>query len=154
MADIMQIILWAIPSGSVGAAIAWIANRKVKQAEGAKRVHDTYKVMYEDVSKLLVETQEKYEETTKITDDLVRENRLTRQAVNRLEKAIKAIQLCPNRANCPVRNELSLDADSDEGKPSRGKGGSKGQHRGREKRDTVVVDGAGEGGHGTAGDSA
>ena len=126
----------------------------MKQAEGAKQVHDTYKVMYEDVSKLLVETQKKYEETTKITDDLVHENRLTRQAVKRLEKAVKAIQLCPNRANCPVRNELSLDADNDEGKPARGKGAGKGQHDKREKRDEAMVDGASEGGHGTAGDSA
>ena len=36
---IMNILQWAIPSGGIGAAIAWIANRKVKEAEQAKRIH-------------------------------------------------------------------------------------------------------------------
>ena len=34
----MQALQWAIPSGGVGAAIAWVANRKVRQAEQAKKV--------------------------------------------------------------------------------------------------------------------
>ena len=50
---IMNILQWAIPSGGIGAAIAWIANRKVKEAEQAKRIHDTFKEMYGDVSKEL-----------------------------------------------------------------------------------------------------
>ncbi len=52
MADtVMQILTWAIPSGGIGAAISWIANRKVKTAESAKKIHDTYKEMYEDISR-------------------------------------------------------------------------------------------------------
>jgi len=87
-------------SRGIGAAIAWVANRKATAAKTAKSVHDTYKVMYEDVSTLLVETQKKYEENTKITEQLVAENNLTRRAVNRLSRAIEAIQLCPHRAAC------------------------------------------------------
>ena len=151
----MQILQWAIPSGGIGAAIAWVANRKVKSAETAKSVHDTYKVMYEDVSMLLVETQKKYEETTRITEKLVAENNLTRRAVNRLSRAIEAIQLCPHRTACPVSSELQLDEDGGEGgKGNGGKRGTKGQRKRREERDEGVVDGAGEGGHGVAGDSA
>lgn len=56
---IMNILQWAIPSGGIGAAIAWIANRKVKAAEQAKQVHDTYKSMYEDVSRELLNLQRK-----------------------------------------------------------------------------------------------
>ena len=64
MADtIFQILQWAIPSGGIGAAIAWIAEKKTRDAKTAKEVHDTYKAMYEDISALLVETQKKYEET-------------------------------------------------------------------------------------------
>ena len=157
MADtvIMQIQQWAIPSGGIGAAIAWVANRNVKEAETAKSVHDTYKVMYEDVSTLLVETQKKYEETTKITEKLVAENNLTRRAVNRLSRAIEAIQLCPHRAACPVSSELQLDeTDGEVGKQSVGKRSAKGQRKRRDERDEGVVDGAGEGGHSIAGDSA
>lgn len=158
MADtvIMQILQWAIPSGGIGAAIAWVANRKVKSAETAKSVHDTYKVMYEDVSALLVETQKKYEETTRITEKLVAENNLTRRAVNRLSRAIEAIQLCPHRTACPVSSELQLDeADGEGGKPNGGgKRGAKGQRKRRDEREEVAVDGAGKGGHGPAGDSA
>ena len=58
---ILQILQWAIPSGGIGAAIAWIANRKAASAKTAKAVHDTYKTMYEDISQLLVENQKKNE---------------------------------------------------------------------------------------------
>lgn len=114
----MQILQWAVPSGGIGAAIAWIANRKAMQAKTAKSVHDTYKAMYEDVSALLIETQKKYEETSKLTEELTSENQLTRRAVNRLSRAIEAIQLCPHRAACPVSGELSLveDDGADDGK--------------------------------------
>ncbi len=126
---ILEIIQWAIPSGGIGAAIAWVANRKATAAKTAKSVHDTYKVMYEDVSSLLVETQKKYEENTKITEQLVAENNLTRRAVNRLSRAIEAIQLCPHRAACPVSSELSLSEDGSEGKPHGEPKPAKGQRK-------------------------
>ena len=67
MADIiLQILQWAIPSGGIGAAIVWLANRSANSARNAKVVHDTYKGMYEDISKVLLETQEKYEENTRV----------------------------------------------------------------------------------------
>lgn len=109
----MQILQWAIPSGGIGVAIAWVANRKANNARQAKSVHDTYKVMYEDISRLLVETQVKYDESTRLTEKLVSENNLTRRALNRLSRAIEAIQLCPHRAACPVSGELSLSEDGD-----------------------------------------
>ena len=122
MADtILQILQWAIPSGGIGAAIAWIANRKAREAKTAKEVHDTYKTMYEDISTLLVETQKKYEETKEQIEALGAENSRTRRALNRLSRAIEAIQVCPHRANCPVSGELSLDEEADERKPSRAK---------------------------------
>ena len=107
---IMNILQWAIPSGGIGAAIAWIANRKVKDAENAKKIHDTYKSMYEDVSRLLEENRIKYEENTRALESLTNENDKTRRAFNRLSRAIEAIQTCPYRGSCPVNNELSLDA--------------------------------------------
>lgn len=145
----MQVIQWAIPSGGVGAAIAWIANRKARAAKSAKEVHDTYKAMYEDISKLLAETQEKYEQNTRTIEKLTSENALTRRAVNRLSRAVEAIQLCPHRATCPVSDELSLDTDN--GKPEGDK--PDGKKRLRHKRKKGIVDTDGEGGQREADDS-
>ena len=119
---ILNILQWAVPSGGIGAAIAWIANRKANSARTAKTVHDTYKAMYEDISRLLEETQRKYDDSKKLTEKLVSENDLTRRALNRLSRAIEAIQVCPHRSACPVRDELQNDGDG------------KGRGSGREER--------------------
>lgn len=141
---IMQFLTWAIPSGGIGAAIAWIANRKVKQAEGAKQVHDTYKAMYEDISKEWVDTQQKLEksakENAKAIEDLNKENAKTRYALNRLSRAIEAIQLCPHRASCPVSGELQNSEDDADGTDAGKARASKRQQRkpksdGREPED-------------------
>lgn len=123
---IMQIVQWAIPSGGIGAAIAWVANRRVKSAEQAKRVHDTYKEMYEDISKELLRTQKKVDESAKenarAIGDLNKENARTRYALNKLTRAIEAIQLCPHRATCPVSGELRDQEDGDGDKRGVGNG--------------------------------
>ena len=112
---ILNILQWAIPSGGIGAAIAWIANRKVKEAEQAKRIHDTFKEMYGDVSKELLAKQKELndaaEDNAKAIEELNRENARTRYALNRLTRAIEAIQLCPHRASCPVSSELQNHED-------------------------------------------
>lgn len=102
----MNLLQWALPAGSVGAVLSWIASRSLRQVRQQKETHDTFKAMYEDVSALLLKTQKKYEETNTIIDDLRAENRRTQRALNRLSRAIEAIQLCPYRAECPVRSEL------------------------------------------------
>ena len=118
---IFQILQWALPAGSIGAAIAWITEKKTRDAKTAKEVHDTYKTMYEDISALLVETQKKYEETKEQIETLGTENTRTRRALNRLSRAIEAIQVCPHRNSCPVSSELSFDEETDTGKPQRTK---------------------------------
>ena len=140
----MQILQWAIPSGGIGAAIAWVANRKVKSAQSAKSVHDTYKLMYEDISRELLATQKKVDESTKAMEGLGAENKQIRYALNRLTRAIQAIQRCPHSGNCPVSSELQLDAESDERRKASGKRGGKGQRvKGREDGAADVLDGAG-----------
>ena len=135
---ILQYLMWAIPSGGVGAAIAGIANRKIRSAKVAKEVHDTYKTMYEDISSLLVETQKKYEDTTEKIEELGTENARTRRALNRLSRAIEAIQVCPYRSTCPVSGELSVDENGDDGRPHPGKrDGGKHDERNRDKANTL-----------------
>ena len=116
---ILNILQWAILPGGIGTAIAWIANRKVKETEQAKRIHDTFKEMYDDVSKELLAKQKELndaaEDNAKAIEELNKENARTRYALNRLTRAIEAIQLCPHRASCPVSGELRHDEDDQEG---------------------------------------
>lgn len=122
MADtIFQILQWAIPSGGIGAAIAWIANRRIRTVEEKKKVEDTYKQMYDMVSAELVGLQKQNHITYEKMEELRTENDKTRRALNRLSRAIEAIQLCPHRAVCPVSSELSIGEDGSQGKPHRGK---------------------------------
>ena len=136
MTDIIRNILqWAIPSGGIGAAITWIANRKVKEAEQAKRIHDTFKEMYGDVSKELLAKQKELndaaEDNAKAIEELNKENARTRYALNRLTRAIEAIQLCPHRASCPVSGELQNQED--DGDPDAADGAGK-QRKSRQQR--------------------
>ena len=49
MADtIFQILQWAIPSGGIGAAIAWIANRRLRTVEQKKKVEEEKKKQQEN----------------------------------------------------------------------------------------------------------
>lgn len=118
---ILQILQWAIPSGGIGAAIAWIANRRLHAVESKKRVEDTYKQMYDMVSTELVGLQKQNQINYGKIEELRAENDKTRRALNRLSRAIEAIQVCPYRSSCPVSSELSLDADNNGGKSHRTK---------------------------------
>lgn len=135
---ILNILQWAIPSGGIGAAIAWIANRKVKEAEQAKRIHDTFKEMYGDVSKELLAKQKELndaaEDNAKAIEELNRENARTRYALNRLTRAIEAIQLCPHRASCPVSSELQNQEDDVDPDAADGAGKQRKQRQQRKQR--------------------
>ena len=118
---IFQILQWAIPSGGIGAAIAWIANRRLRTVEEKKKIEDTYKQMYDMVSRELISLQQQNETNYDKIENLRTDGDKMRRALNRLSRAIEAIQICPHRTACPVSVELSLDQDSDTPKPTRGK---------------------------------
>ncbi|KGI21247.1 hypothetical protein [Hoylesella timonensis] len=118
---IFQILQWAIPSGGIGAAIAWIANRRLRTVEEKKKIEDTYKQMYDMVSRELISLQQQNETNYDKIENLRTDGDKMRRALNRLSRAIEAIQICPHRTTCPVSVELSLDQDSDAPKPARGK---------------------------------
>ncbi len=103
---ILQYLAWAIPSGGIGAAIAWFANRNVRKTTEAKQIHDTYKEMYEDVSAELRAIRNENGEILERADKASQESRILKRALDRLSRAIEAIQFCPYRAECPVRAEL------------------------------------------------
>ena len=144
MADtIFQILQWAIPSGGIGAAIAWIANRRLRTVEQKKKVEDTYKQMYDMVSAELVGLHKQNRINYEKMEELRGENDKTRRALNRLSRAIEDIQLCPHRNNCPVSSELSLSEDSDKGKPQRTRQRSEGSRTADEHPQAVAAAGDG-----------
>lgn len=112
--ELTEILQWVIPSGGIGAALSWFLNRSMRNAESAKAVHDAYKAMYEDVSVLAKDLSEQNEETTRKLDELMSEHGKLRRSLNRLSRAIEAIDYCPHHAACPVSLELQLTAE-DEG---------------------------------------
>ena len=136
---IFQILQWAIPSGGIGAAIAWIANRRLRTVEEKKKVEDTYKQMYDMVSAELVGLHKQNRINYEKMEELRGENDKTRRALNRLSRAIEAIQLCPHRAACPVSGELSLSEDSDKGKQHRTRQRSEGSRTADEHPQTVAA---------------
>ena len=140
---IFQILQWAIPSGGIGAAIAWIANRRLRTVEEKKKVEDTYKQMYDMVSAELVGLHKQNRINYEKMEELRGENDKTRRALNRLSRAIEAIQLCPHRAACPVSGELSLSEDSDKGKPHRTRQRSEGSRTADEHSPAVAAAGDG-----------
>ena len=140
---IFQILQWAIPSGGIGAAIAWIANRRLRTVEEKKKVEDTYKQMYDMVSAELVGLHKQNRINYEKMEELRGENDKTRRALNRLSRAIEAIQLCPHRAACPVSGELSLSEDGDKGKLRRTRQRSEGSRTADEHPQTVAAAGDG-----------
>lgn len=140
---IFQILQWAIPSGGIGVAIAWIANRRLRTVEEKKKVEDTYKQMYDMVSAELVGLHKQNRINYEKMEELRGENDKTRRALNRLSRAIEAIQLCPHRVNCPVSSELSLSEDGDKGKPHRGKPHTEGNDTADGQHRTVAAAGNG-----------
>lgn len=111
MDTILQILQWALPSGGIGAAIAWIVNRKAQNAKTAKQVHDTYKEMYQDISDVLLKLQKNYDELSKSLDTVKTENGSLKRAINGLRRAIESINDCPYKRECPVRDRLQAEGE-------------------------------------------
>ena len=131
------------PFGRYLCCIAWIANRRLRTVEEKKKVEDTYKQMYDMVSAELVGLHKQNRINYEKMEELRGENDKTRRALNRLSRAIEAIQLCPHRAACPVSGELSLSEDSDKGKPHRTRQRSEGSRTADEHSQAVAAAGDG-----------
>jgi len=88
---VLQYLQWAFPYG-LGTAIGWLVSSALRSARTAREVHDTYKAMYEDVSR---EMQE-----------LRNENEKLYKAFVRLERAVSRAITCRYWPDCPIRGEL------------------------------------------------
>lgn len=96
MDQILSLLQWLIPSGSLVALLTWITSRRLRGSRETKEVHDTYKAMYEDVHQSLI--------------TLSNENKEIRQALIRLESALARANTCRYRDICPIKRELRQQA--------------------------------------------
>ncbi|MBQ9231575.1 MAG: hypothetical protein IJ190_10440 [Prevotella sp.] len=139
---ILLILQWAVPGG-IGGTIVWLVDRKGRKAETAKKVHDAYRAMYEEVSQDLEKQREQYERLYKELEDNRKDYLRLNRSVNRLSRAVEAIQFCPYRTNCPVRRELRLSEESGgtvrDGKSRKSAAGHRRKGDG-DKRDGTVDD--------------
>jgi hypothetical protein len=93
MTDTLTTILqWLIPSGGLGAVIAWLFSRTLRNLRQTKEVHDTYKTLYEDISNTLTDVQNELDELHK--------------ELGRFRRAVSKIYSCRYYPDCPVQHEL------------------------------------------------
>jgi len=123
--SIVDILQWLIPSGGLGAAIAWLASRSVRKARTVKEVHDAYKTMYEDVQKSLIEIRH--------------ENEKLYKAIHKLERAVNRATLCGYWDTCPVRSVLQ-DGEKCNGRKNASKSSDLGQCRNGDANDKNAAD--------------
>lgn len=89
---IYTLIQWLIPSGSLATVVVWLTNKTLRNLRATKEIHDTYKVMYEDVKVTLIA----------ISD----ENKKLCTVVARLERAVSKAPSCRYYDACPINHEL------------------------------------------------
>ena len=51
---ISNLLQWLIPSGSLATVLVWLTSKTLRTLRETKEIHDTYKVMYEDVKVTLI----------------------------------------------------------------------------------------------------
>lgn len=132
MDSISNLLQWLIPSGGLGAVLVWLTNKTLRNLRTTKEVHDTYKVLYENIRETLIELQN--------------ENNKLFKSVSRLERAISRAPACKYYANCPISDELQQH-QADNPKPKQ-----RGKRQPRNKGNTESDPGTRSGVEGSAND--
>ncbi|MBR8726485.1 hypothetical protein [Bacteroides pyogenes] len=86
------ILQWLLPAGGLGSVIVWLTNKTLRNARTTKEVHETYKILYENIQQTLIELQD--------------ENKKMYKAMGKLERAVNRASVCRYYEHCPVRVEL------------------------------------------------
>ena len=85
---ILDILMWALPSGFLSGLVTWLASRRTFNARNKKEREDTYKTLYDDLS------------TT--TLDLSRQIRKLNEKIINHETAIRKCYACRYVDRCPA----------------------------------------------------
>jgi hypothetical protein len=103
---LITLLTWLIPSGGVGAVAAWLTSRKLRTVRTDKEIHDTYKIMYDDVQQTLVAIRKENRELYDAQNNQREENEKLRIAIESLERTIAQAANCRHWDVCPIRHEL------------------------------------------------
>jgi hypothetical protein len=123
-----NILQWLIPSGGLGAVIAWLFSKVLRKLRETKEIHDTYKTLYEDISKTLISLQNEIDELHK--------------ELGRFRRAVSKIYGCRYYPDCPVQRELQ------NGETNGGRNKERKPVRQPRNRNPAVEDASGTGGEG------
>lgn len=134
---ILQLLNWGFPSGCIGVAIGWFFNRKAHNAEAAKKVHDIYKQMYDDVSAKLLEMQKENGKLQELVEKAWEESSELRRAVNRLTRALSRAKSCLYSDDCPVIDELRNNEEINRGIRPKVRTGQHRRSRSRNQQNTA-----------------
>lgn len=99
------LLQWLIPAGGFGTVIVWLTSKNLRNVRTAKEVHETYKVLYENIQQTLIELQD--------------ENKKMYKVVARLERAVNRASVCRYYDHCPVRDELQKSGQAGRVRPAR-----------------------------------
>ena len=114
--DILSILQWLVPSGALGGVVVWLTNRTIRQTRTIKEAHDTYKVMYNDVTETLIKVQDEQKQT----------NIELNKAIQQLNRTLQRAMRCRYYHQCPIRDELQKPEGFDPHKPKRQPSAKKG----------------------------
>ncbi len=107
--DILSILQWLVPSGALGGVVVWLTNRTLRQTRTIKEVHDTYKVMYNDVTETLI----------KVQDENKQANIELNKTIQQLNRTLQRAMRCRYYKQCPIRGELQKPEEHYADKPKR-----------------------------------
>ena len=103
MDTIMTVLQWLVPV--LGTAIVWLTNRTLQNTRTVKEVHDTYKTMYEDQQKTLIELRNVFCNLSATSE--------------RYAQIVARASVCRYWPVCPMRAELQNTRAYSYGKPDR-----------------------------------
>lgn len=92
MESLLTILQWLVPSGGVGAVLVWLTSRTLRQTRETKEVHDTYKLMYEDMRDTITLIQH--------------DNNQLQESVAALRRLVLRSTTCRHYHVCPLRDGL------------------------------------------------
>lgn len=108
MDKILELLMFLLPTGGIGAALGWLVSAKVRKARSDEETTNIYRILYEGLHKTVTEQNEA------ITEQQNQLLKLQRSQL-RLTQAVNQARICRYWGNhCPIRLQLQ---NLEEGEP-------------------------------------
>ena len=101
----LTILQWLL-GGGIGGTLVWFATRKARKAETEQREQTAWEAMRQELTGALQSVQEECARLYVEVVELRKDNGTLQATVARLERAVRLVNTCIHRSDCPVRREL------------------------------------------------